>query len=324
MADTEQQQQTPTNDRISVGIEQDTTAVSFDGTGGTSTKSTGDSLNQEFDKDGLALTDEELAELEGDDQPTEGVDTEEEKPAEEETPEETDPEAELPEWDEANDEVNSAYDAKYITKDDGGKDVLNFQAFNDEFAKDRGEGKRDLNAGTRQYLKDRFGISDKLIDSHLAGVIAQEEKIANVFHGQFGATPEEGQKVYTEMFGWAKENFTPAQKDRYNAAMKEGGEAAQEQIELLKTRFLTKNPGKASTTEAAERTIGLRKVERGVSPKKNATGGQSSQSAAPTPFANAEEHRVAQNEALKLKGKEKDTKLAEVRSRLSASQFWQR
>ncbi|MGV1835228.1 hypothetical protein ACQZ6C_10740 [Rhizobium rhizogenes] len=319
---------TPASDRITVGIEHDTTAVSFDSFGNTSTSSTGDSLNQGFDGEGEALSPEALAELEAGEELSTQETTEEgaegDKPEDtntEETPEDTE---ELPEWNSEDETVSSAYDGKYITKDEQGKDVLNFEAFNAEFSKERpqedGTVKRDLNAGTRQYLKDRFGISDKLIDSHLAGVIAQERLIADTFHSQFGATPEEGKKTYETMFSWAKGSYSPAQRERYNAAMKAGGEAAQEQIELLKTRYLTKNPGKDETPKPG---IGLRK-ERGVSPAKNATGGQTSKTPAVQAFANAEEHRVAQNEALKLSGKEKDAQLAEVRKRLQASTFWQK
>lgn len=321
---------TTTNDRVSVGIEEDTSSVSFDGKGNTSASSTSDSMNQEFNREGEALSPADLAELEGDDadqpgKPQDGTDGEEvDTTAGDDKPDTDEPAAELPEWDPASEEVSAAYDGKYITKDEGGADVLNFEAFNEEFAKDRGEGKRDLNAGTRKFLKDRFGISDKLIDSHLAGVIAQEQQARDILHKQFAATPEEGEKTFNAMTTWAKENFTQAQKDRYNAGMRAGGEAALEQIELLKTRYLTKNPnglGKQESTEPGKKPgIGLQR--RAASPQKNATSGETSRQISVQPFANAEEHRIAQNEALRLTGKEQTEKLAEVRKRLIASDFY--
>lgn len=326
---TEQTTQPTPESRVTVGIEQDTQAVTFGAGGQTQSSAAGDSITQAFDKDGVAeeLTPEELAalEAEGDDDTPAGEEETPEgdpKPDEEETPEGEEPEA-LPEWDGDDEAVVSAYEGKYITTDEAGAQVLNFEAFNDEFAKDRGEGKRDLEPSTRKFLKDRFGISDKLIDSHLAGVVAQEREIATAFHLQFGETPEAGKQAYDTMFTWAKESYSPQQRERYNAAMKAGGEAAQEQIELLKTRFLTKNPGKLDADPKSNKGIGLKR-ERGVSPKKNATAQASAQTPSVKPFANAGEHRVAQNEALSMKpGKEREAALVAVRQRLATSTFWQ-
>lgn len=315
-------------DSLTVGVEQESVVVSFDQEGGSKVSTTGDSLKQEYDGAGDLLSPEDIADLEAD--TGEGEEGEGSKDGEEGTDKEGEESsegdtAELPEWDPADEDVSSKYDAKYITKDEDGSEVLNFEAFNEEFALDRGEGKRDLNPSTRKYLKDRFGISDKLIDTHLQGVIAQEREMANSFYSNFAADPVEGEKVFDAMLAWAKAEggYSAEQKARYNEAMQAGGQAAQDQIELLKTRYLTKNGGKLPTSEPGSKPgIGLKRKERGVSPPKNATGQASGSGKTAQPFANAEEHRIAQNEALRLKGKERDAKLAEVRTRLQASTFW--
>jgi hypothetical protein len=157
-------------------------------------------------------------------------------------------------------------------------------------------------------------------------VVLQEKAIADDFHSQFGADPVDGKANYEKMFNWAKkEGFTPAQKDRFNAAMQKGGDDAREQLELLKTRFITKNGPDAlgkPTEEQKKSQLGLRKEGRSASPRRSATDGKT----APTisAYANAEEHRVAQKEALSLRGAEREQALTDVRKRLEASQFWRR
>lgn len=323
---------------LSVGVEQDTVAVSFDTEGKSTVTTTGDGIRQDYGSDGELLTPEDIASLEADPDgeaagKAEGDasgDAEDDKSEGDDKEEGAEEGVELPDWDPESEEVSTAYDSKYITTDDEGKDVLNFEAFNAEFALDRGEGKRDLNPGTRRYLKDRFGISDALIDSHLKGVIAQEREMEADFHKQFGSTPEDGKRNFDAMFAWAtsEAGYTPEQKARYNEAMAAGGQAALDQIELLKTRYLSKNGGKlpeGETSETGKQSgIGLKRKERGVSPPKNATGGQTTTPKQAAPFANAEEHRVAQNEALKLTGKARTSKLEEVRSRLLVSDFWRK
>jgi hypothetical protein len=236
----------------------------------------------------------------------------------------------LPDFEELTDEVASQYEGRYTTTDDTGEQVLKLEAFNAEFAIERpqedGTVKRDLNPGTRKWLKKQFGATDALIDQHLAGVVLQEKAIADDFHSQFGADPVDGKANYEKMFNWAKkEGFTPAQKDRFNAAMQKGGDDAREQLELLKTRFITKNGPDAlgkPTEEQKKAQLGLRREGRSASPRRSATAGKT----APiiSAYANAEEHRVAQKEALSLRGAEREQALTDVRKRLEASQFWRR
>lgn len=281
-------------------------------------------------------TDDPLDIVDGDD--GEGDPVDEPKAADGDEPKEEDPkepdadepaEGEpLPAWDPENEEVAAAYDAKYISKDADGNDELNFEAFNAEFLAKRAEGKIDINADSRAYLKARFGISDKVINQHLEGVVALEARAEEKTFLQFGATPEEGKAAFETMVAWGKENYSEAQRARYNAAIdkaKSGDDSElQEQFELLKTRYISKNPGKVPAAEAQEaqaaKKIGLQR--RPVAPAKTTTNKATPQDTATVGFANAEEHRVAQAAALKLPAKEQAAALSKVRARLVASSFW--
>jgi hypothetical protein len=236
--------------------------------------------------------------------------------------------ADLPDFEELTPEIEAQYVEKYTSTDEAGNPVLNLAAFNAEADKVRtkedGTEYYDLNPGTRKYLKT-LGISDAIIDQHLAGYTAQKQVIADTFHSQFGSDAKDGKANYDKMIAWAREGgFTPEQKARYNAAMQAGGEAAQDQIELLKTRYISKNPtalGEA-TPEQKRAQLGLRKDARSASPQRSATSGKTSQ--APAGYANAEEHRVAQTEAMRMTGRERTAALEEVHKKLQASTFWRK
>lgn len=204
-----------------------------------------------------------------------------------------------------------AFNAKYIGEDGG----LNMEAFTDELQGNVTNGVFDLNKSTRAWLNNA-GISNALINQHLQGVKAMSEANDNAFYSLAG-----GKESYDKKFAWAKENFTPAQKERYNKAMAKGGDAAQEQLELLNTRYAAGNPN-AGTETPAKKGFGFGAPKRPASPQRDATNNAS---AKPTSqpkaqgYANAEEHRAAMNEALASKN---PAKMEEVRARLRASSWF--
>lgn len=324
-------------ERLTITPEEQSTSVSFDTDGKGTPSSHSDSMTHDFDapQDQNALSADELAALEAGEELPAGEKAAEDTPTEETPTEEA--ASDLPEWNPEDEAVSAAYDAKYVTTEEDGTPALNFEAFNEQYLKDRGANddgspKRDIDAATREYLKHRFGISAKIIDAHIQGLQAQEREAVNIFHSQFAETPAEGKAIYDKMLAWGKENFTPAQRARYNAGMKAGGEEAMEQIELLKTRFITKNPAEAlnvtkkvleDATTTTTKQLGFKpggKV-REVSPAKSATANGGT-SRGPQPFANAEEHRKAQSAALKLPRGEVANAIADVRARLVASTFY--
>lgn len=323
-------------ERLTITPEEQSTSVSFDTEGKGTPSSHSDSMTHDFDapKDQNALSADDLAALEaGEELPVGEPEAATEKTLSEdgETVAAGDT-VELPEWDPESEEVSAAYDAKYVTTEEDGTPALNFEAFNEQYLKDRGANedgspKRDIDEASRKYLKSRFGISDRIIDAHIQGLQAQEREAVNIFHGQFAADPVEGKAVYEKMFAWGKENFTPAQRERFNKGMQAGGEEAMEQVELLKTRFITKNPASSlEVTKAAvaaiPKPLGFQPTKvRAVSPEKNATA-NGGNSRGPQPFANAEEHRKAQSAALKLPRGEVANAIADVRARLVASTFY--
>jgi hypothetical protein len=212
----------------------------------------------------------------------------------------------LPDFDHANDEVVSAYDAKYlkdVPEDQGGGKQLNLDAFNDEmnaiYAK---TGKPDINPQSREYLKKVFGIPDSAIDTHLAGLTAAAKEADSKVYMAAG-----GEEAHTAAYEWASKGggYNEAQKASYNAAMEQARKGnlqpLLEQSELLAARFKASG-GKVTTTEQPNAlAFGIR---RGSSPARSAGDGAQAQKVTPrTPavdsstFANQEEHRVAQAEA---------------------------
>lgn len=210
----------------------------------------------------------------------------------------------LPDFDHANEEVVAKYDSKYLKDaDDGSGDkVINLDAFNEELAANYAEGKLDISANGRQYLKKVFGLPDAAIDTHLAGLKAKADAVdAQVY------TAAGGQEAYESAHEWAKGGgYTDAQKAKFNEATKKAqkGDPSDliEQTELLRSRF-TAAGGKVTAQPQGQKPFGIR---RSSSPARQAGDGAQTQRPAPkgpatdsSLFANAEEHRVAQEAALK-------------------------
>lgn len=291
---------------VSIGADVGTTVVSMDGDKPTVTNpeevssvDLGADIEADLEKD---LADDDAdpeAKPEGDDAEGEGDEGTEEG-------EEGDDAEALPEFDIESEEVVKAYEAKYTHAEDG---TLNLDAFNAELAANEAkDGKPNVNEGSRKFLKEVYGVSDALIDRHIEGLVAIREAQDAAFYAKAG-----GQEVYEQMLGWATGDggYTPAQKERFNAAILKGGEEAEEQIELLKTRFAAKNP-----QAGAEKTAGKRfRDRRRSSPVKQASA--STATSTVKGYENQEAYRVE----LASVGDD-PKKLADVRAKLKASKWF--
>ncbi len=220
----------------------------------------------------------------------------------------------LGDYDPAN---SSKFDERYFS-DAGGDEgpTLNLAAFNAELAANLAADPEnfDINKNTRGWLKDRLGISDQLINNHLAGLKAQQQVGQEAFY----AHPDVGGKdAYEAKLAWGKENYTPDQKAKFNAALKAGGDAALEAVELLSARF-TKAGGKsASPVEKTVSKVPSRPERRAASPSKDVTAAASAPSSQGVePFASEADHRAA------LKASKSDKERDAIRARLRVSPWW--
>lgn len=224
----------------------------------------------------------------------------------------------LGEFDPDNEEVVSKFDAKFTTEVEGGGVEINSAAFSAEVDVDlKAGGTGALKPATYEYLKARFGVSKDYADSLIKGQLALRAQNEDAFYAKVG-----GAETYAKKLEWAKTGYTPAQKARFNAAVAAGGEEAADALDLLNAKYA------AATSKGTEeggdgKDVGKRPgigIRRPASPKKSTTtsanpGGGTDLK----PFADAEEHRKAQAEALKSGDK---AKLDLVRKRLVKSTFW--
>lgn len=218
--------------------------------------------------------------LEADQQEGDGSDKE---PEGEQPPEGEAPAFDLPDYDPENEEVAAQYASKYLSEDGN---ALNFEAFNKSFAE---SGLKDINANERAFVKKQLGVSDDAINVYLDGVRSKVEAADKAFHEAAG-----GKEAFDAMYSWAtgEGGYTQAQKDRYNAALKAGGDELAEQIELMKVRFSAS--GKAPKAE--EPKAEAPKQRRPASPEKTTSSTATSRTG-PEPFKDMAEFQKAQREA---------------------------
>jgi len=192
---------------------------------------------------------EEAPEAAAEEAPKEG---EEETPAEEEAAAEEAPEA-LPAWDPDNEEVAKAWDDKFFP---GAGDTLATEGFEAELQANMAKegGKPELNPESYAYLKDRLGVSKEYVDQIVAGQLALRQtnetnfyKLAAGVEGDAPFDAAAAKASYDAKVAWGSENYSAAQKERFNAAMRSGDpELIREQVELLDVRMA--KAGKASGT----------------------------------------------------------------------------
>ncbi|WP_269929948.1 hypothetical protein [Aminobacter sp. HY435] len=222
--------------------------------------------------------------------------------------------SDLGEWDPENTEVGAKFDERYFKEGS----ELNMDAFTTEVAANAAKegGTPVLNEATYGWLKDRMGVSKTYADSIIKGQLALRQQNEDAFYTRVG-----GKEVYTQKQVWAKENYTPEQKARFNAAIKAGGSEAEEALELLNTRW-EKAGNKAPEAKREEVRKGL-PTKRPASPAKTTQAAQNPGGTGNVkPFANGDEHRAALKEAQRAAPGDRVAQLDLVRKRLAASTFW--
>lgn len=247
----------------------------------------------------------------------------------------------LPDYDPASEEVTAKYDERFLTEHvdeaDGSKSVvLNREAIADEIranmAKAEGASERP-NEGTYKYLKDKLGITKDLVDAAIEGEKAKFTAAKQAMDEVTG-----GEEAWNAKLAWASTSkdkdgkdiiggYTKEQVARFNAAMKEGGEAAREQIELLNERYAKANPGKGAAAIAIEKKIPGIGVQqrRPASPAKSTTSGANTLGGAGAvkPFDTKEDYnKELANVRAMRPGAEQDAKHRELRARTQVSPWW--
>ena len=150
------------------------------------------------------------------------------------------PVGDLGEYDPANEELKGKFQERFWTEEEvDGKpqQVLNFAAITAELEANLKDGVENINKGTRAYLKDQLGISDRFIDEHIRGQLAIKQQAEGAFYDRVG-----GKEHYETMLDWGKGTYTAEQKRRFNAAMEKGGEDAADALDLLVSRYDKANP----------------------------------------------------------------------------------
>jgi hypothetical protein len=144
--------------------------------------------------------------------------------------------ADLGEWKQDDPEIVAKFEARYFTPEG----QLNQQALGAEFweayAKD--PAKAELKPATYAFLKDTLGITKEFAQEIEKALVSQAKTNAFEFYGKFG-----GQERFQAAVKWGKGGgYTPAQKARFNAAMRAGGEEWSEAVEALMARYNRINP----------------------------------------------------------------------------------
>lgn len=259
---------------------------------------------------------------------------EDKQPAADETASAYEP---LPDFDPTNEEVTTKYDERFLTEHtdeaDGSKSVvLNREAIADEIRANmaRAEGATERpNEGTYKYLKEKLGITRDLVDAAIEGEKAKFTQAKAAMDEVTG-----GEEAWKAKITWASTTKDASGKDiiggyskeqvaRFNAAMKEGGEAAKEQIELLNERYSKANPTTGTTPPAKKPGIGVQR--RPASPEKTTTSGANTLggTGAVKPFATKEDYNKELANVRNMKpGAEQEAKHRELRARTQVSPWW--
>lgn len=230
-------------------------SASFEPGGEVALSTAKESVGVSFNSDGTTsrtdLVDDAELEAEVDASLTEGEEGgEDDKPDADEPAPEADSEdlPELPAFDPDNEETVAAYEKRYI-KEDG---EVNFEAFNKSFYASMAENpeKPDITADERAFVKKKLGVSDAAIDTYLGGVAQKSKDLDAAIHAEFG-----GKENLDAAIAWASQGgYTDAQKAKFNAALKAGGEDLKDQLDLLKARHGVAAPkAKAEPAPAKER-----------------------------------------------------------------------
>lgn len=173
--------------------------------------------------------------------------------------------ADLGEWNKDDAAVQEKFDARYFKE---GK--LNEAALSKEFFSSKGQKDKDgkaiepgLKESTYAYLADTLGISKEFAKQVEAGLEATNAQAERAFTDRVG-----GAERYNAALEWGRRNYTPAQRERFNAARSKGGEDFLETVDALMLRYEKANPQAAQPRRGPPQ----QQTQRRSTPERTGTG----------------------------------------------------
>jgi hypothetical protein len=185
----------------------------------------------------------------GDDLPLE--EGEEQDPAaSEEDPEnpEADPKDEPAEEDDLGEwkddpETLEKFDARYFKEGKLDQATLS-KEFWSNYAKAEDKSTVSLNEATLGYLNDRMGLDKGFVKEVCDSLVAKQASTEEGLYATVG-----GKESFEAMVKWGKEGgYTPAQRERFNKALKAGGADLEDALAALSARYTKANPDAAKTS----------------------------------------------------------------------------
>lgn len=198
------------------------------------------------------------------------------------------------------DDASVARYEEHFTTEKGGPDLQKLSA---EWFKNAGDDltKGALSEGTYKYLADKHGFSREDVKAIEAGQLARIEQSNQQVYDMAG-----GREQFEAAVAWGRENYTPAQRERFNAALASGdAEVQADAIEALTSRY-------------AKETGGARGQRRPSKPTKDVTT-RGSGDAAPQGYSTYAEWHA---DFLAAQKSGTGEKRAEVRAKLRASSWF--
>lgn len=210
----------------------------------------------------------------------------------------------LPKYNPEDPKVLDSYDEQFF-QEDGELNVGRLSEIWDASVKDLEVGDGDLGDDVYAYLKDRIGLpKDKVKELEKGLFLLRKQEVSSVYE-RFG-----GKDQYEAGIKWAKDGgYTEAERARYTAAIKKGGQDADDAIDAFQARFLRAT---GQTRRGPPRP-------RSVSPRKEVGGGAPTTSVQEDVFASQDDYALALREA-RATGKE--SAVNTVRAKLKRSTFW--
>ncbi len=314
MSDTDNKAAPEANPRLAIntGV-QDSATAAFNADGTVDQYTSKESVGVSFNADGTTsrtdLRDADDIEAEVDASLNEEEGGDKETPKDGDTTEEGG-EFDLPDFDGDNEEVFTQYKERYVSE--GGE--LNFEAFNKSFYQSIASGaeKPDINPNERAFVKKQLGVSDAAIDTYLAGVADKAKAADAALYSRFDTDAGKGKEAFEAAYAWATSpegGYSKEQRARFNEAIKAGGTALEDQLDLLKTRYAASKGGQQ------EQPV-VRKEKRKASPEASATTSTPSGTPAVEPYKDLQEY----SKAMAAASAKNDRKaMQEVEARLKAS-----
>jgi hypothetical protein len=210
----------------------------------------------------------------------------------------------LPDYDPDDAEAVDAYEAAFL-QDDGSPNLDRLTA--EWFKNANGDpSKGGLNEGTYSFLQERYGLTREQIKEFEAGQVARQTQAQTQLYERAG-----GKERLDAAVKWgAQGGYTPAQRQRFNAAMNSGDpEVVADAVDALVARYERANPRARQPVRPQGR--------RPVSPQRDAT-----RTAAPQRVQGYASYAEYQAEARAARAAGDMQKLELTRKRLRASDWF--